>query len=415
MVTAYALAFGGFLLLGGRLADLFGQRRLFLAGLMLFILASFAGGLAPFQLWLIAARAAQGLGAALVAPTVLSLIMTLFTEESERNSALGIFGAIDASGFSAGVLFGGLLTNAWGWRWVLFVNVPIGIAVMIFAPFFLPKGQRVRKRLDIIGALIVTIAFTLLVFVLSTVNTSAWDWFIPTGLVMTAFLLLVVFLLIECRIPDPLIHLGIFRRRSFTGAILLAATLGASSGTVLFVLTLYMQEILHYSPLQTGLAFLPLGLIVVITATRIPKVIARFGRKTSLVGGPILLMAGMLLLSRISVTGTFLKDILPGELLFGMGVGTMIVAATSAVTSGVRKDEQGTASGLFNTAQQIGLAIGLALAVAIETAQTTVLVASRPAISLVDGFDAALLAAAVLAVLAIMIGAFVFRRADTNQ
>ncbi|MFL5663636.1 MAG: MFS transporter, partial [Ktedonobacteraceae bacterium] len=312
VVSAYSLTLGGFLLLGGRLADLYGRRLLFILGLVLFSLASLAGGLAPSNVWLIIARAVQGLGAALVAPTALSLITTTFAEGSARNKAFGLVGALASAGFAAGAILGGLLTAGPGWRWVMFVNVPIGIAAVVAAPFLLreSRAQVNERRVDVFGALTVTIGLIVLVYTLSQGNEIGWLSLQTFGLLALAAALLIAFVVIEIRSAFPLVRLGIFGQRTVTGANLVSMLAPGAFGALVFILTLYMQKVLDYSALTTGLAFLPMAAVILIFSNVVSRLVTRFGVKPFLVGGITGLIIGLLLLTRIAANGNYLETLL---------------------------------------------------------------------------------------------------------
>lgn len=417
VITAYALTTGGFLLLGGRAADLFGRRRMFIAGLALFTLASLAGGLAQSALWMIVARALQGLGAAIVAPSVLSLITTTFAEGPERNRALGVFGALASGGFAVGTILGGILTSALGWRWVLFINVPIGLAVVALSPL-LPESRGARKRLDIPGAVTVTAGLASLVYALSEANTAGWLSARTIGLLAVAAALLALFVAIERRTADPLIRLGIFRLRNHVGADLTTLLFFAANGPMVYILTLYLQDVLHYSPVRTGLAFLPHALIAAVAANQVARLIVRVGVKPILAGGAIALAVGLLLLTRITPRDHYLTTVLPGTVLVGLGIACMIVAASIAATAGVEADEQGLASGLFNTALQVGAALGVAVLVAVATARTAAGAVTGQVVrnaDLVAGYRGALTVAVGFAVLALVVVLVVIREWDGSE
>ncbi len=411
IVSVYALTFGGFLLLGGRAADLLGRRRVFMAGLGLFTLASLVGGLAHFQWVLISARAFQGLGAAIVSPAALSILTTTFKEGSERNRALSIWGAMAAGGFAAGVLLGGILTDGLSWRWVMFVNVPIGIAAIVFSPALLKESQEqtVTKRIDLTGAVTVTAGLVLLVYTLVQAPEAGWVAVSTVSSFGGAIALLALFVFVESRSPAPLVPLSIFRQRSLTGANLVGALLSAGDASMVFILTLYMQQVLGYSALQTGLAFLPHALAAMLAAPLASQLITRVGVKSTLVGAMVASMVGLLLLSQIPVYGSFVRDLLPGTVVVGFGILTGIVAVTIAATSGVSNDEQGLASGLLNTSQQIGAALGLAILVAVSTARMKAIAASignsQTAIQTATtaGFQAALAVGAGFAAIGILV------------
>ncbi len=411
IVTAYSLTFGGFLLLGGRMSDLYGRRRLLLIGLAVFSLASLAGGLSPSGLFLIASRAVQGLGAALVAPTSISLVTTTFAEGPERNKAFGVIGALASAGFAAGAILGGLLTAGPGWRWVMFVNVPIGIAAFILTPILIDesRAQLKDRRLDILGAVTVTAGLIALVYGLTQGNVVGWLTLQTLGLIVLAVALLVTFVIIELRSPFPLVRLGIFRIRTVTGANLVTLIAPGVFGSIVFLLTLYMQKVLGYSALLTGLAFLPLAGMVLITSNVASRLVTRLGVKPFLVGGMIVLVIGILLLTGMSPSGTFVGTLLPGTLVVALGMGPIFATMVIAATAGVSNDEQGLASGLFNTTLQVGSGLCLAIVSAVSTARTASLGAHGGLSALTDGFRYALYVCVGFAILGIFAALFGIR------
>jgi len=422
VISAYALTLGGFLLLGGRAADIFGRRRVLMAGLGLFTLASLVGGLAQLQWVLISARAFQGLGEALLSPAALSILTTTFREGTERNRALGIWGAVAAAGFAAGVLLGGILTNALSWRWVMFVNVPIGISAIVFAPVLLSESRNLAadKRIDLAGAVSVTTGLVLLVYALARSPEAGWGSG-SIGLFVSAIALLILFVWIESRVRSPLVPLRIFRQQTLTGANLVGALLSASVASMVFILTLYMQQILGYSALQTGLAFLPHALAAIIAGPLASRLVTRFSIKSTLVIGMVAAMVGLLLLTQISVEDKFMRILLPGTVIVGFGIVTGIVTVTMAATAGVADSEQGLASGLLNTSQQIGAALGLAILVAVSTARTNTLIAhtanalTSQKAAIVEGFQAALAVGASFAAFGILIAVLVIREQECDR
>ena len=367
-------------------------------------------GLAKFQWVLISARAFQGLGAAIVSPAALSILTTTFKEGSERNRALSIWGAMSAGGFAAGVLLGGILTDGLSWRWVMFVNVPIGIAAVAFSPALLSdQEQTAAKRIDLAGAVTVTAGLVLLVHTLVQAPEAGW---VATPTILSfggAIALLALFVFLESRSPAPLVPLSIFRQRSLTGANLVGALLSAAVASMVFILTLYMQQVLGYSPFQTGLAFLPHALAAMLAAPLASQLVTRFGVKSTLVSAMVASMVGLLLLSRIPIDGNFVRDLLPGTVVVGFGIVTGIVTVTIAATSGVSNEEQGLASGLLNTSQEIGAALGLAILVAVSTARMKAIAASignSPTViktATTAGFQAALAFGAGFAAIGILV------------
>lgn len=414
VISAYSLTLGGLLLLGGRLGDIYGRRFLFMLGLALFSFASLSGGLAPSGLWLIAARAVQGIGAALVAPTSLSLISTTFAEGAERNKAFGVVGSVASAGFAAGAILGGFLTSTLGWRWVMFVNVPIGILAIVATPFLLQeyRMQDGQRRVDVGGAFTVTAGIIALVYALSQGNDTGWLSFQTLGLLVLAIILLTLFVIIEARSPSPLVRLSIFRLRTVTGANLVTLLAPGVFGSLVFILTLYMQKVLDYSAISTGFAFLPLAAIILLISNIVPRFVTRIGVKPFLVGGLAILVVGILLLTQISAHGSYLTALLPGLILVSLGMGPVFSTMVIAATDGVSDDEQGLASGLFNTSLQVGSGLVLAIVVAVSSARTLALLhagGSTGKVATTAGLQSALFVCAGIAVLAGLVAFFAVR------
>jgi EmrB/QacA subfamily drug resistance transporter len=359
VATAYTLTFGGLLLLGGRAADLLGRRTVFVAGLSLFTGASLACGLAPSPGALVAARAAQGVGGALVSPAALSLLTTLFAEGPARNRALAVWSALAAGGGAAGLLLGGVLTDLAGWRWVFFVHVPVGVAVVVAALRLLPAGERQHGRVDMAGAVAGTAGLMALVYGLSGGG---------AVLLLVGAVLLAAFVAIERRAAEPLVPFSLFGLRSLVGANLATFFLSAVILGANFFLTLYFQGVRGYSPLVTGLAFLPLTVASALASGVAARLVGRLGARTLLLAGMAALAAGSLLLSRLSPAGSVLVVVLPGMLLVAVGLGVGFTVGTLAATAGVEARQQGAASGVFNTSQQVGAGIGLAVLAAVAGA-----------------------------------------------
>ncbi len=404
IVSAYTLAFGGLLILGGRAGDLYGRRRFFLLGLALFTAASALCGLAPSPALLIGARALQGLGGALAAPAALSLLTTTYAEGAARNRALGMWGAVAAGGGAAGVLLGGVLTDLAGWRWVFLVNVPVGLLALVVARRVLPESRRGDAgRLDVAGAVTVTGGLVGLVYGLSQIEVLGPGS--PRVLVALAagVALLAAFVAIERRSPAPLVPFSIFRSRTLTGADLVAALTAAIVVGQSYFSALYLQQVLRFSAIATGLAFLPLTLLIIVVANVVPRILPRVGVRAVLVAGPLAFAAGMLLYAGVSVDGTYLADVLPGSMLVGLGLGLSFTGATIAATSGVPPERQGLASGLLTTAQQVGGALGLAVLVSVASVRTGGAADPSSASALTAGFSAAFFGAAVLAALAALV------------
>jgi EmrB/QacA subfamily drug resistance transporter len=402
VVNAYVLVFGGFLLLGGRMADLLGRRRLFIVGLILFAVASLAGGLAQSDVWLIAARAVQGLGAALLSPAALSLVTVLFAEGSERNKAMGVWGAVAGSGGAVGVLLGGMLTEWAGWEWVLFVNVPIGIAAAMIAPRLLPESRNEGERhFDIAGAVTITGGLSLLVYALVDANSAGWASLQTIGLGAIAVALIGSFYVIERRQKNPLVPFpGIFRIRTITGINVSAVLVAASLFSMFFFISLYMQNVLGFSALEAGLAYLPLAVGLIITAGASAGLVTRFGFKPVLVSGLIITAGGLVWFGQVDPNGSYVGDVLFPSLLAAVGLGLAFVSMTVAAVSGVEPHEAGLASGLINTSQQIGGALGLAILATVANSRIDDLVATGTPqnVALTEGFQNAFLVGAGIAI-----------------
>jgi EmrB/QacA subfamily drug resistance transporter len=415
VVNAYLLTFGGFLLLGGRLGDLYGHRRLFLIGLMLFTGASVACGLATTQGFLIAARAVQGLGGAVVAVVALSLIVNLFTEPGERAKAMGVIGFVAAGGGSIGVLLGGVLTDVLDWHWIFLVNVPVGIAVFVLCLALLPGGRApsTAARLDVAGAVTVTSALMLAVYAIVNGNEKGWTSAQTTGLLAAAAALLAVFLWIESRARSPLVPLGLFRLRNVATANVVGVLWAAAMFAWFFLSALYLQLVLGYSPLQVGLAFLPANLIMAAFSLGLSaKLVMRFGFRIPLATGLSLAAAGLVLFARAPVDGSFAIDVLPSMILLGFGAGMAFNPVLLAAMSDVDPAEAGLASGVVNTAFMMGGALGLAVLASVAASRTDTLLASGDdkLVALAGGYHAAFLLGALFALAAAVVGA-VFLRA----
>ncbi|HEX3911390.1 MAG TPA: MFS transporter [Solirubrobacteraceae bacterium] len=395
VVNAYTLTFGGFLLLGGRLADLMGRRRMFMVGLVVFSLASLAGGLAQSEPWLIAARAVQGLGGAIVSPAALSIITTTFSEGAERNRALGVWGAVAGAGGAAGVLLGGILTSGLSWRWVLFVNVPIGALCAFLAPRLLVEShaESETRQFDIPGAVTVTAGLALLVYALVEAVNVGWGSTETLLEIAGAIVLLAIFLAIELRSRAPLMPFSIFRLRTLRGADTVALLIGMSLFSMFFFVSLYMQQVLHYSALKAGLSYLPLAFGIIFSAGAASVGVTRFGFKPILLAGLLFVAAGLFWFSRVPGTGgTFAANVLGPSVLAAIGLGLSFVPVTIAAVTGTEPHEAGLASGLVNTAQQVGGALGLAILATVANSRTQDLMHAgthNAAVALTKGFDRA--------------------------
>jgi EmrB/QacA subfamily drug resistance transporter len=416
VVNAYVLTFGGFLLLGGRLADLLGRRRMFMASLTVFSVASLAGGLAPSGPALVAARAVQGLAAAVLAAAALSLVTATFAEGPERNRAMGIWGAVAGSGAAAGVLLGGVLTTSLGWRWTLFVNVPIGVACAAAAPHLIAESRAPGQGqgFDLAGAATVTAGLGALVYGLVGASSAGWSSPRTIGSLAAAAVLLGAFVVIEQRARAPLFPFSIFRHPVLRAANVIMLPTGAALLSLFFVLSLYEQQVLRYSALDAGLSQLPLAVTIIAAAGLASRLTSRAGLKPTLLAGLVLFASGLAWLAQVTNTSTFTADILGPSLLIGAGLGLSFVALTIGSVTGTAPSEAGLASGLINSSQQVGGALGLAIAATIATAQTTRSLAAgqAPAAALTAGFRLAFLAAAALAALAAVIAPTLTRNGD---
>jgi EmrB/QacA subfamily drug resistance transporter len=420
VVNAYTLTFGGFLLLGGRLADLMGRRRMFMLGLVVFSLASLLGGLAQSEAWLIAARAVQGLGAAIVSPAALSIITTTFSEGAERNRALGVWGSVAGAGGAAGVLLGGVLTSGLSWRWVLFVNVPIGVICVLLSPRVLAEShaEAETRSFDIPGAVTVTAGLALLVYALVNAVNAGWGSTETLLLVAGALVLLAAFLAIELRSRAPLMPFSIFRLRTLRGADTVALLIGMSLFSMFFFISLYMQQVLHYSALRAGLSYLPLAVAIILSAGAASVGVTRFGFKPILLIGMLFVAAGLYWFSRVPGTGgTFAADVLGPSILAAVGLGLSFVPVTIAAVTGTRPQEAGLASGLVNTAQQVGGALGLAILASIANSRTNEVIHGGQhhiAIALTKGFQRAFLVGSGFALLGALLTAVLISSRDSR-
>ena len=418
VVNAYVIAFGGFLLLGGRAADLLGRRRVFMAGLLVVAVASLLAGFATNQGQLIAARAAQGLGAAIISPSALSIVTTLFRDGVERNKALGAWGAVAGSAGAAGVLLGGILTEGLGWEWVLWVNVPVSLIALALTPGLIPesRSESATRHYDAAGALTVTAGLSLLAYALLDATSSGWGSTKIISLLALSVALLGAFVAIELRSKAPLVPFRIFRLRTLTGANVVGILLGASLFSMFFFISLYMQQVLGYSPIHAGLSYLPLAITIIIAAGLGGQLVTRFGFKVILAGGMLLIALGLAWFSRISVAGGFISDILGPSLLAAIGLGFGFVTSTIAAVSGVEEHEQGLASGLINTSQQIGGALGLAVLSTIATSRTDHVLATGAsnASALTEGFQSAFLGGAVIAFVGFVATLVLIRTRDSR-
>ncbi len=387
VITAYAIMFGGVLLLGGRMADLLGRRRLFLAGIGLFTLSSLLAGFAWSEGSLIAFRAAQGLGGALLAPAALSILTTTFAEGRERNIALGIWGAVSGSGAAAGVLLGGLLTSSLDWSWIFFINVPVGIALVVAGPFILRESRADlgHRHFDFAGAATVTGGLMLLVYAMTRATEIGWGTGETIGLLAASAALILAFVAIELRSRAPLLPMRIFRLRTLTGANVTAFLLGTSVFSQFFLGTLYMQQVLGYSAIETGVAYLPLTLTIIVLAAVAQNLVTRIGVRRVMPVGLALATGSLVVLAQVPANGHYFFDLFPAFLVSAVGLAFTFVPMTIAALMGVEDADAGVASGLLNTSQQIGGAIGLAAASTIATTFTSHYVGSHAGASALSG------------------------------
>lgn len=429
ILSAYTLTFGGLLLLGGRLGDLFGRRRLFLVGLVVFIVGSTLCGLAQSELMLILSRGLQGIGAAIISPVALSILTTTFAEGSERNKALGIWGAIAGIGGAVGVLAGGVLTEYLSWRWIFLVNVPICLAVLFFVPRYVDESRgHGRPRLDIGGALSVTTGLAALIYGLVHAETDGWTDTTTLVVLAVAAALLVAFVVIESTVADPLLPLGIFRNRTLTGANVVGFLLGAAIFAMFFFLSLYMQQVIGYSALGVGVRYLLVAIVIILAAATSQALVTRFGVRPVLTMGMLLLLAGLLYFAQIRVNGSYGRDLVPGFILAGAGLGFSFVPVSIAALMGVEARLAGAASGLINTSQQVGGAVGIAILSTIANTVTNNRVtdaasaaaagggdpkvaadAALPA-ALVDGFSTSFYVSAGMALIGLAMTLLIIRR-----
>jgi EmrB/QacA subfamily drug resistance transporter len=418
VISAYALVFGGFLLLGGRAADLLGRRRIFLAGLIVFTLASLFAGLAWSEASLITARALQGLGAAVITPAALSILSTTFVEGRERNIALGVWGAVGGFGAAAGVLLGGILTDALSWAWIFFVNVPVGVTAFILAPILLKESRDATvKSFDALGAVLVTGGLSSLVYAITQAGQDGWLAGKTVSFFAASIVMLVGFLAWEQRHPEPLMRLGILRIKTVSGANVAGFIMGTATFSLFLMLTLYMQQVLGYSPMKTGVGYLAVAGTAIFTSAIAAQLVTRIGVKPVLAIGMTSLTGGLVYFTQVSVGGSYLADLLPGFLLIAVGLGFSFVPISIAALAGIQPAEAGLASGLINTSQQIGGALGIAALSTIATSRTSDALAggATRTQALVDGFHCAFFAGVILAAIGIVAALTLIRRDELEQ
>jgi EmrB/QacA subfamily drug resistance transporter len=417
VVSGYALTFGGFLLLGGRMGDLLGRRRLFMAGLTLFAISSLLCGLSVSSGMLIATRLLQGAAGAILSPSVFSITLVTFREGAERNKALGILGAIAGSGAAIGVLLGGVLTEYAGWEWIFFVNVPIGLAALALVPRYVAesKAEGLARHFDAAGA--VTVTASLMLFVFGLTQSTSYGW--TSGRVIASLigfaLLMAAFLVIETRSHSPLVPLGFFKRRTLAGANLIGFGLGTTIFGMFFLLSLYMQIVLGFSALQTGVGYLAVAMTAVAASGVAQALVTKLGVKPVLATGLLLLGVGLVLFTQVSVDGSYVADLLPGFILVGVGLGFSFVPVSIAALAGVAGREAGLASGLINTSQQIGGALGLAILTTVSTTRTENLTPAgqQPSLdALVSGYSIAFWVAVGFAAISLATTLLILKRQD---
>ena len=415
VISAYALVFGGFLLLGGRLADILGRRIVFMAGLVVFTVGSLLCGLAWSDESLIAARALQGLGAATITPAALSILTTTFTEGRERNIALGAWGAVGGFGAAAGVLMGGILTDLLSWEWIFFVNVPVGVVALALSPLLLAESRDAHGQShDVPGAVLVTSGLILLV--LGVTQGRQWEWASARtiGVFAAAAVLLAAFVIWEQRQKEPLVPFSIFRLQTLTAANVAGFIMGTAMFSMFLMLTLYMQQVLGYSPIETGLAYLAVAGTAVIWANFAAMAVNRVGVKPALILGMALLTVGLLYFTQVSVDGSYWADLFPGFLVLGVAIPFAFVPITIAALAGTKPQEAGLASGLINTTQQIGGAVGIAVlsTIAVTTTDDAVANGTEVPVALTDGFVNAFWVGAAIALVGLLVSIFMVRGRD---
>ena len=415
VISAYALFFGGFLLLGGRAADLLGRRRVFLAGIVLFALASLLAGLAWSEGSLIAARSLQGLGAAVISPAALSILMTTFAEGKERNIALGVWGAVGGFGAAAGVLLGGVFTDLLSWEWIFFLNIPVGITALALAPVLLGESRDLTARsFDALGAVLVTGGLSAAVFGITQANDWGWTSGRTIGIFAATVALLAGFVVRETRAAHPLMSFSIFRIKTVAGANIAGFILGTALFSMFLMLTLYMQQVLGYSPLKTGVSYIAVAGTSIIWAMVAQQLVTRVGVKPVLVTGMSLLTIGLLYFTQVSVGGSYLGDLLPGFLVIAMGMAFSFVSISIAALAGVQAKDAGLASGLINTSQQIGGALGIAVLSSVAVAHTTGATKAGDAVTqaLTSGFQAAFWVGAGVAAIGVLASLVLIRKEE---
>ncbi|RIA09335.1 EmrB/QacA subfamily drug resistance transporter [Flavobacteriaceae bacterium MAR_2010_72] len=407
--NAYVIAFGGFLLLGGKLSDIFGARKLFMAGFTILTLASLFAGLAWSDITLNIARALQGLGSALIAPSALTMVFTMFTDPKEIGKALGFWGAAAAAGGSAGVFLGGVITQWISWEWIFYINIPIGLIVLFTTPRYLIKGEKRAGKVDFLGSVLATVSLMLIVYAIVTAESNGWASTTTVGLLLVAVILFVLFIKIQKKKQQPLLPLSIFKTPNLSAGNVVMALLAGAWIPLWFYLNLYLQQVLNYSAFHSGLALLPMTITIMILMVGFSgKLVQKFGFKPNLILGLVFLTLSLILFSMVPENGNFIMHVLPASILGAIGMSLAYIPGTMASISGAKQEDSGLASGLVNTSYQIGSALGLAIIVAIAAAIThsalSLNTSSQEALIL--GFRGAFIAAAFISGLAIFISAF---------
>jgi EmrB/QacA subfamily drug resistance transporter len=417
IINAYALVFGGFLLLGGRAGDLLGRKRLFLGGLVVFTLASLLDGLAVSSGMLIGSRALQGLGAAFISPAALAIISTTFKEGADRAKALGVWAAIAIGGSAVGLVLGGALTQTLSWPWIFFINVPVGVAVFLFSLRLVPesKDEAAHRSFDIAGAVSVTGGLMALVYAIVTAQRDGWGSAQAIGTFVVAAALLVGFVFIELRATAPLVRLSIFRTRSLTTANVVMFLVASGLFAMFFFNSLYIQRVLGFGPLKAGLAFLPFTAGIILSAGFASNFAPRIGVRPIAIGGMIVTSIGMLLLTRLPVHGSYAADVLPSLVVTSLGLGCVFLPLTLVATTGLENEDQGLASGLFNTSQQVGGALGLAILSTFAASATSGDHGVSKSAALVDGFHVAFAGGAIFILVALVALLALLRRHHVEQ
>ncbi|HEY5057625.1 MAG TPA: MFS transporter [Gaiellaceae bacterium] len=404
IVNAYTLVFGGFLLLGGRAGDLLGRKRLFLGGLIVFTAASLLDGLAVSSGMLIGSRALQGLGAAFISPAALAIISTTFKDGADRAKALGVWAAIAIGGSAIGLVLGGALTQTLSWPWIFFINVPVGIAVFVLSLRLIPesKDESAQRGFDVFGAVFVTSGLMTLVYAIVEAERYGWGSGRTLGTFVLAALLIVAFVIRQMRYATPLVRLSIFRTRSLTVANVVMFLVGSGLFAMFFFNSLYIQRVLGFGPLDAGLAFLPFTAGIMVSAGFASSFAHRIGTRPIAVGGMILTSIGMLMLARLPVDGSYARDVLPSLIVTSLGLGCVFVPLTLIATTGLEDEDQGLASGLFNTSQQVGGALGLAILSTFAASKTNSVHGTAKDVALVDGFHVAFAGGAIFVALGLV-------------